>query len=256
MNSFSSLEYDKVSGKEDKPVPFLEHFSSEFTDSLFKFEDEILSSGKYHTSAASFLAFPDLEPISINPHEDLLKESGSVSWTAKESMLDEDKREDCDLVEQTETQTTKKMRGREDFASNCSVAKPLSKETIKLYYHMPLTQVAKELNIGLTLLKKKCRDLGIQRWPHQVELNWVEVTNLTSYIFQLLAFYLANEMLEKGEGDADDLRNVLEKLKKVEKMMEELPDLEFEDKIKRLRQAFYKARQKRKRSLVMPTSTP
>ncbi|KAL0697901.1 hypothetical protein Bca4012_054023 [Brassica carinata] len=238
MNSFSSLEYDKVSGKEDKPVPFLEHFSSEFTDSLFKFEDEILSSGKYHTSAASFLAFPDLEPISINPHEDLLKESGSVSWTAKESMLDEDKREDCDLVEQTETQTTKKMRGREDFASNCSVAKPLSKETIKLYYHMPLTQVAKELNIGLTLLKKKCRDLGIQRWPHQVELNWVE------------------EMLEKGEGDADDLRNVLEKLKKVEKMMEELPDLEFEDKIKRLRQAFYKARQKRKRSLVMPTSTP
>ncbi|KAG2319744.1 hypothetical protein Bca52824_012957 [Brassica carinata] len=115
MNSFSSLEYDKVSGKEDKPVPFLEHFSSEFTNNFFELEDEIISSGNYDyylPSASSFLALPDLEPISIVSHEDLLNEYGSVtsvSWTAKESLLDEDKREDCDLVEKRNLKLTRKV---------------------------------------------------------------------------------------------------------------------------------------------------
>lgn len=32
---------------------------------------------------------------------------------------------------------------------------------------MPITQAAKELNVGLTFLKKRCRELGIRRWPHR-----------------------------------------------------------------------------------------
>ena len=38
---------------------------------------------------------------------------------------------------------------------------------ISQYFYMPITQAAKELNVGLTLLKKKCRELGIRRWPHR-----------------------------------------------------------------------------------------
>lgn len=97
-------------------------------------------------------------------YTDLLNEYGSVSWTEKESMFDEHQREDFDLVKKTETV---KKRVREECAYSSYVAKPLSKETISLYYDMPIAQAAKELNIGLTLLKKKCRDLGIQRWPHR-----------------------------------------------------------------------------------------
>ncbi|KAI3785695.1 hypothetical protein L1987_44819 [Smallanthus sonchifolius] len=35
----------------------------------------------------------------------------------------------------------------------------LSRETISQYFYMPITQAAKELNVGLTLLKKRCREL-------------------------------------------------------------------------------------------------
>lgn len=47
------------------------------------------------------------------------------------------------------------------------LVKSLSREAIKQYFYMPLTKAAKELNVGLTLLKKKSRELGISRWPHR-----------------------------------------------------------------------------------------
>ncbi|KAE8670760.1 Protein RKD2 [Hibiscus syriacus] len=46
-------------------------------------------------------------------------------------------------------------------------AKLLSRKVISQYFYMPITQAAKELNVGLTLLKKRCRELGIRRWPHR-----------------------------------------------------------------------------------------
>ena len=48
-----------------------------------------------------------------------------------------------------------------------SSSKMLSRKVIQEYYYMPITQAAKELNVGLTLLKKRCRELGIGRWPHR-----------------------------------------------------------------------------------------
>lgn len=63
------------------------------------------------------------------------------------------------------------MRINEEKSSNstrsCSSSRLLSRETISQYFYMPITQAAKELNIGLTLLKKRCRELGIRRWPHR-----------------------------------------------------------------------------------------
>lgn len=48
-----------------------------------------------------------------------------------------------------------------------SSTKMLTRKVISQYFYMPITQAAKELNIGLTLLKKRCRELGIRRWPHR-----------------------------------------------------------------------------------------
>ena len=45
--------------------------------------------------------------------------------------------------------------------------KMLSREAISKCFYMPINQAAKELNIGVTLLKIRCRDLGIRRWPHR-----------------------------------------------------------------------------------------
>ena len=40
-------------------------------------------------------------------------------------------------------------------------------DEIKNYFYMPITKAAKEMNVGLTVLKKRCRELGIARWPHR-----------------------------------------------------------------------------------------
>ncbi|KAI5063197.1 hypothetical protein GOP47_0021744 [Adiantum capillus-veneris] len=40
-------------------------------------------------------------------------------------------------------------------------------QELSQYFNMPITQASKELKVGLTVLKKKCREFGIPRWPHR-----------------------------------------------------------------------------------------
>ncbi|KAH7294976.1 hypothetical protein KP509_27G027000 [Ceratopteris richardii] len=35
------------------------------------------------------------------------------------------------------------------------------------YFSMPITEAAKKLNVGTTVLKKRCREFDIPRWPHR-----------------------------------------------------------------------------------------
>lgn len=35
------------------------------------------------------------------------------------------------------------------------------------YFDLPITEASKSLKVGLTVLKKKCREFGIPRWPHR-----------------------------------------------------------------------------------------
>lgn len=48
-----------------------------------------------------------------------------------------------------------------------SNAKILTREEISKYFYVSIRQAAKELNVGMTLLKKRCRELGIRRWPYR-----------------------------------------------------------------------------------------
>ena len=41
----------------------------------------------------------------------------------------------------------------------------LSKETIPQYFYMPITQAAKEPNLGLAPLKKRCREPNLRPAP-------------------------------------------------------------------------------------------
>ncbi|XP_039162648.1 protein RKD2-like [Eucalyptus grandis] len=113
--------------------------------------------------------------------------------------------------------------------------KMLSREAISEYFYMPITQAAKELNVGLTLLKKRCREVGIRRWPHR------KLTSLQTLI---------KNVQELGCGeDERKLQEAIELLERERKLMEEAPDLKLEDKTRRLRQACFKANYK-KRKLV------
>lgn len=58
-------------------------------------------------------------------------------------------------------------KGKRCKEENSTSARMLSRKKISEYFYMPISQAARQLNVGLTHLKKRCRDLGIQRWPHR-----------------------------------------------------------------------------------------
>ncbi|KAL3617963.1 hypothetical protein CASFOL_038284 [Castilleja foliolosa] len=109
--------------------------------------------------------------------------------------------------------------------------KKLSRETISKHFYMPIMQAAKELNVGLTLLKKRCRELGIRRWPHRKLMS-----------LQTLITNVQEMGNEKGKTAID----VLEQQKK---KIVEIPDMELEYETKRLRQQCFKANYKRRRMM-------
>ncbi|KAI3440602.1 uncharacterized protein J3R85_003374 [Psidium guajava] len=127
-------------------------------------------------------------------------------------------------------------KGKSDSHGN---SRMLSREQISQYFYMPITQAAKELNIGLTLLKKRCRELGIRRWPHR------KLMSLQSLIKNV------QELRGGGSENEEQLGKVVNLLELEKKLMEEIPDIQLEDKTKRLRQACFKANYK-KRKLIGP----
>ncbi|XP_061346635.1 protein RKD2-like [Gastrolobium bilobum] len=126
-------------------------------------------------------------------------------------------------------------RGREERSSNIRM---LSRKTISQYFYMPITQAARKLNVGLTLLKKRCRELGIRRWPHRKLMSLQTLINNVQELGK-----------EEGQENEEKLRNAIEILEKEKKLMEEMPDMQLENNTKRLRQACFKANYK-KRKLI------
>ncbi|XP_027368823.1 protein RKD1-like [Abrus precatorius] len=124
---------------------------------------------------------------------------------------------------------------RNPFTTTSS-PRTLSKTTISKYFYMPITQAARELNVGVTLLKKRCRELGIRRWPHRKLMSLQTLINNVQELGK-----------EDGHDSEEKLRNAIEILEKEKKLMEEMPDIELEDNTKRLRQACFKANYKKRK---------
>ncbi|KAF4403165.1 hypothetical protein G4B88_027936, partial [Cannabis sativa] len=99
-----------------------------------------------------------------------------------------------------------------------SSSKRLSKEVLSKYYYMPITQAAKELNVGLTLLKKR------------------------------------NGESNNEENDSR-YKKYIELLEREKKLVEEVPDVELNEGTKRLRQACFKNNYKKRKMITTTTTT-
>ncbi|XP_038990242.1 protein RKD1-like [Phoenix dactylifera] len=144
------------------------------------------------------------------------------------------------LVCQGEKRGEKKMRKLRESREE----KALTFEEVSHYFYMPITQAAKELNIGVTLLKKKCRELGIPRWPHR------KLKSLQALIKNVKQYGR-----EEGDvGEAKLIRSAIEILEQEKKLMEKEPATQLEEKTKRLRQACFKANYKKRRLTALEES--
>ncbi|CAN1839623.1 Protein RKD3 [Linum perenne] len=102
----------------------------------------------------------------------------------------------------------------------------MTKEELAKYFHMPITKAARELKVGLTALKKRCRELGVKRWPHR------KLKSLQKLIDNVSRMAEAEKAIRLLENER--------------KMLDESPDLELGTSTKRLRQACFKANYKEK----------
>ncbi|GAB4826202.1 hypothetical protein Ancab_009067 [Ancistrocladus abbreviatus] len=105
----------------------------------------------------------------------------------------------------------------------------LEYEEIAKYFEMPISKAAKKLNVGLTVLKKRCRELEIKRWPHR------KLQSLRSLIRNVKELGLLEEV---------------ERLEEHRRMVKKLPQMELTERTKKLRQACFKANYKRRRTLA------
>ncbi|KAG8663177.1 hypothetical protein MANES_01G184700v8 [Manihot esculenta] len=85
------------------------------------------------------------------------------------------------------------------------------------------------MKVGLTILKKRSRELKIMRWPHR------KIRSLKSLINNIKEMGLTNEIMMLEEH---------------QRLLEKKPDMEFSETTKKLRQAIFKANYKKKRCLV------
>nr|GMC66930.1 protein RKD4 [Ipomoea batatas] len=113
----------------------------------------------------------------------------------------------------------------------CKKPAALEFDEIQKYFGLPITKAAKELKVGLTALKKRCRELNISRWPHR------KIKSLTSLIHNIKELGMGNE---------------IEMLEEHKRMVECIPEMELTERTKKLRQACFKANYKRRKSTLPP----
>lgn len=78
--------------------------------------------------------------------------------------------------------------GKKKRAPSNHIANIAYSDLVK-YFDMPIVEASRRLNVGLTVLKKKCREFGIPRWPHR------KIKSLDSLIHDLQVLFTLPSML-------------------------------------------------------------
>ncbi|KAK1665131.1 hypothetical protein QYE76_053290 [Lolium multiflorum] len=139
--------------------------------------------------------------------------------------------------EQTEAppRRVKRSSERSGAAASGKSLDHIGFEELRKYFYMPITKAAREMNVGLTVLKKRCRELGVARWPHR------KMKSLRSLILNI-------QEMKKGAMSSAEVQRELEALEMYCARMEENPAIELTEQTKKLRQACFKENYKRRRA--------
>jgi hypothetical protein len=92
-------------------------------------------------------------------------------------------------------------------------SKNISFDELSKYFHLPINQVAKELGVCATILKKICRRNGIPRWPHR------KIKSLDKMIGNL------NMNFSKNPQEREDIHKEIELLQTKKQEILKNPDI-------------------------------
>ncbi|PWA84278.1 Plant regulator RWP-RK [Artemisia annua] len=113
-----------------------------------------------------------------------------------------------------------------------------SREIISHYFHVPLHQAAKHLNVGLSVFKLQCRNVGILRWPYCKLLS-----------LQRLINYFQGQV--GGAHTNGNLQEIIARLRDEKRQIEENTELPLSNNTKRLRQRLFKSNYRRRRNIKL-----
>ncbi|KAG6692231.1 hypothetical protein I3842_10G104300, partial [Carya illinoinensis] len=102
------------------------------------------------------------------------------------------------------------------------------------YFDIPIIEGSRNLKVGLTVLKKKCSELGIPRWPHR------KIKSLDGLIQDLQEE--AKRQQQENEAAAMVVAKRRRMLESEKKNIERKPLMELHTKTKRFRQDVFKRR--------------
>ncbi|XP_009766400.1 protein RKD5 isoform X2 [Nicotiana sylvestris] len=138
---------------------------------------------------------------------------------------------DSDIEEndQNVSENKKRRAGTKDIAR-------LALEDLAKYFDLPIVEASKSLKVGLTVLKKKCREFGIPRWPHR------KIKSLDSLIHDL------QEEMQRQQEEDELAAIAVEKRKRMieyeRESIEKKPFMDIQKETKKFRQDIFKRRYK------------
>ncbi|KAK7406926.1 hypothetical protein VNO78_08562 [Psophocarpus tetragonolobus] len=125
------------------------------------------------------------------------------------------------------------LLGKKKRAPSDLVAKISLSDLVK-YFGMPIVEASKNLNVGLTVLKRKCREFGIPRWPHR------KIKSLDSLIHDLQEEAKNQELEDREAAMAVAKRQRM--LESEKENIEKKPFMDIQSETKRFRQDVFKRR--------------
>ncbi|KAJ6996924.1 protein RKD5 [Populus alba] len=125
------------------------------------------------------------------------------------------------------------MEKKKKRAASEDIARIALEDVVKCF-GLPIVEASRNLKVGLTVLKRKCRELGIPRWPHR------KIKSLDSLIRSL------QEEAERHKQDSEDTTMAVAKrrrmLEREKETIERKPFVEIQSETKRFRQDVFKRR--------------
>ncbi|OEL16340.1 hypothetical protein BAE44_0022641 [Dichanthelium oligosanthes] len=127
-------------------------------------------------------------------------------------------------------------------------------DEITQYFHIPIREASKTLQIGVSILKRKCRKYGIPRWPHR------KIKSLDSLIHDLE--YVLDDEQEDAQQELQKIeeqkqaaaKTALTKRKKMleseKEIIQQKPALDLMTETKQFREDVFKRRYRAKSAVM------
>ncbi|XWS42231.1 hypothetical protein CRYUN_Cryun17cG0150300 [Craigia yunnanensis] len=135
-------------------------------------------------------------------------------------------------TEQSATGVAVKKKKRADSKDVSRIAL----EDLAKYFDLPIVEASRNLNVGLTVLKRKCREFGIPRWPHR------KIKSLDGLIRDLQEEAEQRQQEDEAATFAVAKRRMM--LETEKENIEREPFIELKRETKRFRQDIFKRRHK------------